>query len=241
MKTFILILSSLVIVTSGLAVDTNAVTLKEVAGDYYFGDGLGVNCTLKLSSQGRFTFKWTGCLGTYDQNEGGATLKGGVLRLTPKKANVREGLQGTPTEFFPVRWGARLYLIATNEMVEFCSEVNQGGEPRNDIHGQNYLRAKDADKPLRGRPALPEPWNKYILTKPVRGTITELINSREAWFDRGAASGLLEGMILTAQPHGDLKLTQVRVVAVEPTRCRIECKWEDRKLGVGQTVTSRFH
>ena len=48
--------------------------LAAVAGDYYFGDGLGVNCALTLKAEGRFTFGWRGCLGVYDQNTGGARV-----------------------------------------------------------------------------------------------------------------------------------------------------------------------
>lgn len=231
----------LALVMGALAAGTEALTLKDVAGAYYFGDGLGVNCSLKLTAGGRFEFKWTGCLGTYDQNGGGALLKDGILHLTPQKPNVQEGFQGTPTQFFPVRWGARMYLVPTNDIVGFCSEVNQGSEPRKVVHGAYYLREKDADKPVAGRPAVPEPWKRFLLAKPVRGMITELVGAQEAWMNQGAASGLLEGMILTAQRHGDVGFSQVRVVAVEKDRCRIRCEWKDSKLGFGQTVTTRFH
>src|SRR5277367_4622347 len=84
-------------------------SLNEIAGNYYFGDGLGVNCSLNLSADGKFKFTWRGCLGTYDENDGSAAMKDGVLHLAPTKANVREGFKGTPTEFFPVPWGDRMY------------------------------------------------------------------------------------------------------------------------------------
>jgi hypothetical protein len=110
--------------------EPHPVSLKEVAGEYYFGDGIGVNCKLTLTKRGAFAFTLRGCLGTYDENNGEASLKRGVLHIAPKKPNGREGFQGTPTDFFPVRWGARTYLIPTNDIVNFCSEVNQGSEPR---------------------------------------------------------------------------------------------------------------
>jgi hypothetical protein len=204
MKTLVAVIYIFALVSGGLAANTNAVTLKDIAGGYYFGDGLGVNCSFTLSAQGEFTFQWTGCGGSYDKNEGSANLKDGTLHITPRKPNVREGFKGTPTEFYPVRWGARMYLIPTNQIVEFCSEVNQGGEPRSDSHGQYYLRGSDAEKPVAGRPAVPEQWNKFFLNQPVRGRITELIGVQEAWLDKGAADGLLDGMILTAttwRPH----------------------------------------
>ena len=240
-RALIAVTVGLALIMDGLVAGTEALALKDIAGVYYFGDGLGVNCRLKVTAGGRFEFKWTGCLGTYDQNGGGALLKDGILHLKPQKPNVQEGFQGTPTEFFPVRWGARLYLVPTNDIVGFCSEVNQGSEPRKVMHGEYYLREKDADKPVAGRPAVPEPWKRFLLAKPVRGKITELVGAQEAWMDQGAASGLLEGMILTAQQRGDVGFSQVRVVAVEQGRSRIKCEWKDSKLGFGQTVTSRFH
>lgn len=224
-----------------LAADGSTVSLKDLAGDYFFGDGTGVNCSLVLTKQGTFAFTWRGCLGTYDENTGGASLKDGVLHITPKKPNVRKGFRGTPTDFFPVRWDTRMYLIPTNDIVEFCSEVNQGGEPRGRNWGEYYLRRNDWDKAVTGLPSVPEPWTKYFLSKPVSGKITQLIGKQEAWFNRGTEHGLLQGMILTAQDYGKLMFSQVKVVAVEKNRCRIKCEWKDSKLAVGQTVSSRFH
>jgi len=241
MKTLISSLCILVIANGGFAADTNSAALKDIAGDYYFGDGLGVNCSFTLSAQGKFAFQWRGCLGTYDKNEGNASLKDGILHITPQKPNVREGFRGTPTEFYPVRWGTRMYLIPTNEIVEFCSDVNRGSEPRQGSHGQYYIRRSDADKPVVGKPAVPEQWSEFFLNQPVHGKITELIGTQEAWLNKGATDGLLEGMILTAKQHGKLMFAQVRVETVEKNRCRIKCQWKDSVLAVGQTVSSRFH
>jgi len=240
MKTLASLLLLLTIASFATAADS--VLLKDIAGDYYFGDGLGVNCSLTVTAKGKFTFQWNGCLGTYDKNEGSASIKEGVLHIAPQKPNLRDGFRGTPTEFYPVRWGARMYLIPTNDIVEFCSDFNQGSEPR---HGNRrtvyYLRRSDGDKPVSGKPAVPEQWTKFFLDKPVRGKVTELVGKQEAWLDKGSADGLLAGMILTAQPHGKLMFDQVQVEAVEKDRCRIKCRWRDGELAVGQTVSSRFH
>ncbi len=227
--------------TDSNAADGNIVSLKDVAGDYYFGDGLGVNCSLTLIVSGEFTFIWHGCLGTYDDNNGIAGIKDGVLHIEPNKPNIREGFRGTPTDFFPVRWGSRMYLIPINEIVDFCSEVNQGMEPRSDSHGLYYLREKDWNKPVTGKPVVPKQWTKYLLSQPIRGKITQLIGKQEGWIDVGADSGILEGMILTAKEHGNIMFSEVRVEVVEKGRSRIKCEWSDSKLVVGQTVSSRFH
>lgn len=241
MKTLATALLLFMVSSGHHATAADAVVLKDTVGDYYFGDGLGVNCNLTLSAKGKFTFQWNGCLGTYDKNEGTARVKDGILQIVPRKPNLRDGFRGTPTEFYPVRWGARMYLIPTNDIVEFCSDINQGSEPRRGNRGQHYLRRNDADKPVSGKPAIPERWTKYILDKPVHGKITELVGKHEAWLDKGSADNLLPGMILTAREHSKLMFAQVQVEAVEKHRCRIKCRWKDSELAVGQTVSSRFH
>jgi len=238
-----LLLCSLLGVVTNLVVaaDRWEPSLKDVAGDYFYGDGMGVNCSLTLKSQGTFTFEWHGCLGTYDKNDGKVVIENGLIHLVPRNPNVREGFRGTATEFFPVRWGARIYLIPTNEIVEFCSDVNQGTEPRRAIHGEYYIRRNDEKKRASGRPDVPEPWKKYFLAKPVRGRITDVISKHEAWLNKGTADGLLPGMVLTAREHRKAMFSQVRIEAVEKIRCRIKCDWTDCELAVGQIVSSRFH
>jgi len=244
MKLFYII-TSLALLSSAViqmfAANADPVALNEVAGDYYFGDGLGVNCSLKLTTKGNFSFKWQGCLGTYDSNEGDFGIKNGILRITPKKPNLREGFGGTPTEFYAIRWGSRMYLVPTNDIVEYCSDVNQGSEPRRGNFGHYYLRRNDWDKPVVGKPDVPEQWTSFLLSRPVRGKITELVGKQEAWLDVGADDGILQGMILTARSHGKLIFSQVRVETVEKGQCRIKCQWSDSQLAVGQTVSSRFH
>lgn len=241
MKALLARLPVLVIAISSFAADIKLGALEEVAGEYYFGDGTGVNCTFKFSAAGKFSFQWQGCLGTYDKNEGTFTVKNGILTITPKKPNLRDGFRGTPTEFFPVAWGSRRYLVPTNDMVEFCSAVNEGTEPRSGSWGHYYLRRNDWDKAVTGRPTVPEQWTKYFLNKPVHGKITELLGKQEAWVGLGEGHGILPGMILTARDYGEIMFSQVRVEAVEKGRCRVKCQWSDSKLAVGQTVSSRFH
>lgn len=230
----------LVLVTALAGAAADSVTLKDIAGDYFFGDGLGANCRLKVTARGRFTFQWDGCLGTYDKNKGTARVETGILHLAPKGPNDPDLIPGTPTEFYPVRWGGRLYLIPTNAIVEFCSAVNRGEEPRRGDFGEYYLRRKDVAKPAPGRPAVPEQWTRYLLEKPVHAKITELVGERQAWIDKGSGDGLLTGMILEAQEHDGHMLARVEVEAVERDRCRVMCRWDHSVLVVGQTVSSRL-
>ena len=240
MKAFVLSLGILTIVYGKVVSAEDLGNIREIAGDYYSGDGLGVNCSLMVSSQGKFSFQWDGCLGNYDKNKGSARVINGILYITPTKLNPHDGFRGTSTRFYPVPWGSRIYLIPTNEIVEFCSDINQGTEPRNDIHGSYYLRRGDEVKPVVGKPAIPGDWTKYLLEKPVCGRITSLIGKQEAWLNKGSTDGLLEGMILTAQQHGQTMFAQVQVEVVETNSCRIKCCWQSSTVETGQIVSSRF-
>ncbi|HWY74315.1 MAG TPA: hypothetical protein VN281_01795 [Verrucomicrobiae bacterium] len=241
MKPVVAIICILAATAGALGTDTNSINIRSVAGDYYFGDGTGVNCTLKLSSSGKFEFQWSGCLGIYDRNDGDFSIENEVLTIAAKKPNIRKGFRGTPTVFFVISWGSRMYLVATNEIVEFCSAVNQRNEPRRGAWGDYYMRQGDWEKVAAGRAVVPEHWTEYLLDNPVRGKITKLVNKHEAWLDQGAEQGLLPGMILTAQTYGKLMFSQVRVESVEKTRCLIKCQWEENRLAVSQVVSSLFY
>jgi len=222
------------------AANADPLLRNDVAGEYHFGDGLGANFNLKLGGEGRFRFALQGCLGTYDTNEGDFSVENGILGITPERPNIREGFRVTPTDFYPIRWGSRMYLVPTNDIIEFSNEVNQGSEPRRSPLGRYYLRGKDWEKPVAGKPAVPEQWTKFFLSRPVKGKITELVVKQEAWVDVGADDGILPGMILTAKDPRKRIFSQVRVETVEKRRCRIKCQWSYCQLGVGWTVSSRF-
>src|SRR3989338_6088573 len=89
----------------------HSISNTTVAGQYFLGDGLGVNNYLKLTENGNFSFKWHGCLGMYDENEGPYVIENGILVLSPQRPNIKKGFQGTPTRFLPIHWGDRLYLV----------------------------------------------------------------------------------------------------------------------------------
>ena len=84
-------------------------TLKEHewAGEYYEGDGLGVNVSLILAPKSGFLFEWHGCMGLYDRNYGAVTSDKGKIRLTFTFPNKRKGFQGIAQGFTPIVWGER--------------------------------------------------------------------------------------------------------------------------------------
>lgn len=81
------------------------------AGEYYEGDGLGVNVRLFIAPKSGYVFEWRGCLGLYDRNFGAVTVANGRLRLSFAYPNKREGFKGIAEQLVPIRWGERAYLV----------------------------------------------------------------------------------------------------------------------------------
>ncbi len=219
--------------------------LKEVAGKYYFGDGMGSNNALKIDDDGSFNYGLSGCLGTYATSQGKVTLQEGVLHFDPEeKAKEKshlelEGYEDViPTVLRVVYWGKRTYLIPPQKMIAFCSSSNQGREPRDGAHGEFYLREDDEHLKVDGKPTVPEGYRKYLLDSPVHSEVIELVSDQEAWINKGSAEGLLIGMELIAFEH-PLRFPVV-VIEVEQERSRVQCVWKDSKFREGQLVSSRF-
>jgi hypothetical protein len=141
--------------------------LAGIVGAYYLGDGLGVNCSLVVKPEGRFSFLWRGCLGVYGQNQGGAKVVKGHLILTPEQPNEPRGFGGTATDLIPVRWGERLYLVPNEAGKGFCEAVDRGWEPRSGSHGDFYLRRGDWEKKVTGLPDVPKEWESSLQKKPI--------------------------------------------------------------------------
>lgn len=165
----------------------------DLQGTYYFGDGLGVNCSLVLTKD-NFTFRWTGCMGEYDKNAGPARMEGNLLVLSPKRPNSREGFQGTATRFYPIRWSKRIYLVGEEQMLGFCGKV-RGGWQGDEFDGRSafyYLRIDTPGmfkslKELKGKPVVPSSYERY-LKEPF---VTRVVSTGKTFtVDKGRADGL---------------------------------------------------
>jgi hypothetical protein len=195
------------------------------AGKYYHGDGLGVNVSLYVAPASGFAFSWHGCLGLYDQNYGAVVETNGVLKLTFDLPNERRGFQGLAPAFVPVRWGPRTYLVAFDEMADFCNAVNSKREPRNDMHGRHLLREGDEKKRATGEPQVPAAFKKHLLKKPIVAIIVAIgkVSTRpsvadfkfkdiEVTLNVGKKDGLLPGMELgtiSNRTSDSVKITSV--------------------------------
>jgi hypothetical protein len=187
----------------------------EWAGEYYYGDGLGVNVSLALAPESGFVFRWDGCLGMYDLNYGQVAFTNGTVKLLFRYANDRKGFQGIAPELLPVHWGARHYLIPADSIVEFTNAINAGIEPNSSLGGRSesfLLQRGDEKKKINGQPNLPQQYLSYILKDPIEAKIssvnqTSVQQSRRITsitLDVGSADGLKKGMELYVQNPCDL-------------------------------------
>ena len=198
----------------------------EWAGEYYAGDGLGVNTSLVVAPDSGYVFEWHGCLGLYDRNYGAVTWADGRIHLAFTFDNQRKGFQGIAPELIPVSWGQRHYLIPADDVAGFCNSVNDGGEARRNIHGSYFLRRGDEKKAVTGLPNVPVEYRDHLLKTPIEATITEVDvyvtrPSLSEWkfkdtpvvLDAGSSKGLRVGMqMIVINPRDvveNLQITEV--------------------------------
>lgn len=143
-------------------------------GNYYQGDGLGVNQRIVLSPKAGFVFTWHGCLGLYDRNSGEVREEKDTLQLKFVYPNSRKGFQGIAGEMVRIPWGDRRYLVPADEVAEFCNAVNSGDEPRTGAHGRFLLRDKDWEKKVEGNPKLPDGYQRFLLKEPIQAKIVKV-------------------------------------------------------------------
>jgi hypothetical protein len=208
--------------------EIKALGKHEWVGEYYFGDGLGVNVSVVIAPKHGYVFRWHGCLGLYDQNYGTVTSADGRIRLSFTFESQREGFQGIAQEFVPVKWGGREYLIPSDDIVGFCNQINEGSEPRhNDILGRYLLRKGDEKQNVTGFPNVPEQYQAYLLRQPIEAAIVTIGPSTTRasvaeWkfidttvtLSSGKIEGLLPGMELLVTEPGNL-MQSVRITKVE--------------------------
>ena len=101
-------------------------------------------------------------------------MTNGKLQLSFTFTNKHEGFEGIAGEFIPIRWGNRMYLVPTKEIVGFCNEVNSGSEPRKELHGRYLLRRGDEKRQATGDPAVPAEYQSYLLKRPIEAEITKI-------------------------------------------------------------------
>ncbi len=110
-----------------------------------------------------------GCVVGFD----GVTLR---LALPTDRHVLRWG--DLDSELVLVRWGDRRYLVASEELIDFCNDIN-GGEPLHELHLVRGLgdRATPVEwcrrPPADQQPVLPTPFQRFILRDPIHARITD--------------------------------------------------------------------
>ncbi|MEN6450205.1 MAG: hypothetical protein ABFC96_06925 [Thermoguttaceae bacterium] len=215
------------------SIEAEIKTLKkhDWAGQYYEGDGLGVNVSLGLAPKSGFLFEWHGCMGLYDRNYGAVSFDKGKIHLSCTLPNKRKGFQGIAEEFTPIAWGERKYLVPSDDIVGFCNDVNDGSEPRKGMHGSYLLRDGDEKKEAKGVPTVPAEFRPYLLSHPVEAEIVVVGNATTRpsvceWkfkdtpvvLNRGKKQGLLKGMKLHVTKPNNV-VESVEITKAEDERC----------------------
>lgn len=114
------------------------------AGEYYRGDGLGVNWSLHLHDDHTFAFVWTGCVGRYGEAGGTWRDQRNTVHLTP--TTVSGSGNALPLLYCVARLGDHVYLIPPDQMPRFRAAVKDHSEPRDDMHGMFFLRSTRLDR-----------------------------------------------------------------------------------------------
>jgi hypothetical protein len=197
------------------------------AGEYYEGDGLGMNISLAIAPKSGYVFAWHGCGGLYELNYGPVDWKNEQVRLSTIPPNKTGDFFRVFESLIPVTWGPRRYLIPADRMIDFCNGVNSGAEPRKHVYGMFLLRDGDEQKSVTGLPTVPKKYRRYLLDKPITAEITAVgkqlgqvdqdvkRKGTAVTVNAGEASGLLPGMELLATSSNENHDMTVEITKVE--------------------------
>lgn len=193
--------------------DSEAPWGADWAGEYYTGDGLGVNVTIYLAPMTGIAYRNYGCMGLYDADYGT------IVESLPDGLHVNLALGAECGSFLRDRlyfvcWGDRKYLVPENRMLDVVNAYNQGGYsrsrlggvPKRHVEGESYRGSSRPDP--EGPPQLAPEYAKLILEEPIALTVSAVSDERltiETYskridclveFSTGSDAGVFEGMEL---------------------------------------------
>lgn len=189
---------AMAVAASAFPPDQVTTDVTRLAGEYSFGNGFDLNCTLVISPDGRFVYQLCSCDTVVDKVSGRVLLQNGYLKLQPEEPRTKWP-QGIASVMNPVTWGQRVYLIPQDDYLGFSNQVNRGVEPvSHGSMGHYLLREGDWDRPVQGKPSLPPEWQERLLEKPVTGTVAGKDPSDRWIISLGKDHGVYDGMELSA-------------------------------------------
>jgi hypothetical protein len=216
-----------------LLLATPAGVATPIAGEYYQGDGTGVNWTLILKADHTFTFRWMGCLGEYGRAAGRWREERDVVKLFPSM--IHDMADRLPLSYQVVRWGERVYLLTSDEIADFCSIVNERSLVTFDwTQGRFFLRAGCSNRRPAGKPSVPPTYADFLLDEPVSAKIVSVYGGR-ATIDAGAKDHLRPGMVMRVQT---LEMTELQVISVKDHSAVVKCRRRDKMAPKGTNVST---
>ena len=180
------------------------------------------------------------CYGTWsqrfqeDNRYGTVDWNGNIVKLTYAFDLEDSGFDRCASEYKPIRWGERHYLIPSDEIVQFCNAVNSRDEPRNCVRGHYFLRWGDEKKEAKGKPELPEKYMPYLLDEPVDATIVSVKDIRRNGngqiatiiVNKGKKDGLLPDMELWSIMENEHILVKVTLTRIDETQSEGEFDYQ---------------
>jgi hypothetical protein len=183
---------------------------REWAGQYYCGDGTGMNVRIAIAPRGGMTYAWTGCLGLYEFNYGQ------IVEATRDSILVRfecpispDGFDFISERLYFVRWGEHRFLVPRKSMFGLIDWLNAGEK----YPVRLYLPYSGEPHSLRsappGLPEIPDELRPFVFTAPLELTLTQVRQTdlqtigakTRCWkFDVTIDKGRLDGI------HEDIRL-----------------------------------
>jgi hypothetical protein len=226
----------------------------DISGTYHVGNGFG-GMSMTLDKEGKYIQQ-----GYIDAGSQPPQIKGTYkveknLLLLNTKTDVKR--------YVIVTWGKRIYLIPSGQMLEFCNDVNEGWEPRGDIHGDCLLRLGDEKHQADQLPVVPSVWKPFLLEKPVCGKVVSIIHTKKKVLNRsengygeiiavkvdvGAQQGLKAGMLLRIPDTSEFakkyssheEVAVIRKVEANQATAEFVLYVEDMPIVVGSSVSTHL-
>ncbi|MCC6406616.1 MAG: hypothetical protein IT453_05600 [Planctomycetes bacterium] len=183
------------------------------AGVYGWDDVGGESARLSIAPNSGFAYFRVSPGSPSDLNHGA------VLSVKPSRIQIEPAIdpaQNVPRTFgihelapldpdlFPVRWGARRYLIAKSEMQAFCNAVNAGREGPKPRFAHRLDEGSRAEP--NGLPIVPDAYTEWLLAEPIASELIQVFapegeaNAKQAramnaLLNVGRAQGVRPGML----------------------------------------------
>lgn len=239
----VLVSGNLLLLSCALAAGpVEAVSAKELVGEYERGSGLSDNLTLRILSEGRFNYEVDSDIGPQEKGAGSLTTEGAMIILVRETESLfGETSTILGSRLVMISWGERLYLVEDNRLIDFVNDVNLGAEPRRDWMGGYLLRSGDWKKEVSATPRVPESRRSFLLSAPLVGKVIRLLSPDRFEVDIGARMDLRVGMQLVVDPDRDKwGMATVETVGERTSTAVQRLASPNMAIALGQKVSTHY-